>query len=194
MKTTIKISREYEPVFLDVARRIAKGDPPQWLLIGLNHFGGSIGSDTSELRDQLKKTVEQMRDAAGVLLRWLPIYQNLGFGIQCPDDVTVVLDALPRIMKDLERLNQERSGRRPNARREICAAVIVEASKLLHGKAEHRSLSLQLACNDYWRACGGEPIGEIEDPENWRRPIKRALVADHAWIRSVLQELVQKPH
>jgi hypothetical protein len=40
-----------------------------------------------------------MHDAADVLLKWLPIYQHPGFGLQCPDDVTFVLEALPRICR-----------------------------------------------------------------------------------------------
>jgi hypothetical protein len=111
---------------------------------------------------------------------------NLPYGIEYPEDVAVVLDALPRIKKDLDRLDQKQIGRRPDAQREICAAVIVEAWKIIHGRAKPRSLKLEQVCSDYWRACGGEQIGGWDDPENWRRPIKRALETDHSWISLVL--------
>jgi hypothetical protein len=186
MKTTIEVSHEYNAAFVEVARKIARGEPPIWLLIGLNHFG--TPEDGRELKPgEFKPVVEQMQQAATTLLRWLPIYQHLPFGIQCPDDVTVVLDALPRIIKDLERLNRRRTGRNRIITREICAAVVVEAWRMIHGKAGPRSEGVQEACKEYWRACGGEEIGETDDIENWRRPLELAIAHDHAWVRSVLE-------
>jgi hypothetical protein len=183
--TITRVELEYDPVFLGVARRIAKGEPPLWLLIGLTHFSRGIGTDTSDVRERFKNTIEQMHDAAGVLLKWLPIYQHAGYGLQCPDDVTVVLDALPRIKKDLERVNKQGLGRPPNVRREVCAAVVVEAWRLLRGKAELRSEELYEACSEYWRACGGGEIGETDDIENWRRPVKEG--SNHIWVREILE-------
>jgi hypothetical protein len=37
-----RVPLEYNGAFLDVARTIAKGEPPQWLLICLTHFSASI--------------------------------------------------------------------------------------------------------------------------------------------------------
>lgn len=185
--TITRVGVDYNPVFVEVARRIAKGEPPLWLLIGLTHFGEGIGTDTSDVRKQLKNIVEQMHDAAGVLLKWLPLYQQPQYGLKCPDDVTVVLDALPRIREDLERVNKQGLGRPPNVRREICAAVAVEAWRLLRGKAELRSEELYEVCSEYWRACGGGEIGETDDIENWRRPVK--VGSDLIWVRDVLSAI-----
>jgi hypothetical protein len=183
-----RVELEYNPVFVDVAQRIAKGEPPLWLLISLNHFSGSIGTDASGERKHFGNVVGLMNDAASVLMRWLPIYQHAGYGLQCPEDVTVVLDALPRIKRDLDRLNKQGLGRPPNVRREICAAVVLEAWKLLHGKAEPRSGQTEQACKDYWQACDGSEIDDHENDRewNWRRDIKRALTTDHQWIRKIL--------
>src|SRR5437660_1104630 len=60
MKT--KIELEYNPVFVGVARRIAKGEPPLWLLISLTHFSRGIGTDTSDVRKQFKNAIERMHD------------------------------------------------------------------------------------------------------------------------------------
>ena len=192
-----RVELEHNPVFVDVGRRIAKGDPPLWLLIGLTHFSaqskggkvvrGGIGVDVTDEDHRFFDTqISRMQDAADTLMKWLPMWGQLSYGVQCPEDVAVVLDALPRIKKDLDRLDQKKIGRRPEVQREICAGVIVEAWKLLHGRAKPRSLQLQEACSDYWRACGGEQIGGWDDPENWRRPINRALETDHSWISLVL--------
>jgi hypothetical protein len=187
MKTRVSLQRTPNSKFDGVARIIAKGDPPEWLLIGLTHFSGGIGVDISDEDHRLFETqISRMHDAANTLMKWLPIWGHLPYGIEYPEDVAVVLDALPRIKKDLDRLDRKQMGRRPKVQREICAGVIVEAWKLLHGRAEPRSLHLQLACSDYWRACGGKQIGETDDLENWRRPVEQALATDHEWISGVL--------
>lgn len=195
MKTKILLSRNPNPLLPGIASIIAKGEPPAWLIHALEHFSdhlGTVGTGTPEEHKRLENVLERMNDAVGVLLKWLPIFEHLPFDIQCPDDVAVALDALPGVKKDLDRLiNKVRS--RTIVGHEICAAVIVEAWKLLHGKAEPRSLQLQQACKEYWLACGGEPRGETDDLENWCRPIERALATDHSWVRSVLVA-VQNEH
>jgi hypothetical protein len=139
MKTTIELSYEYNDAFVDVGRKIAKGNPPLWLLVGLNHFSEGIGANAAS---QMPPFIDLTHDAAQTLLRWLPVFQHLGFGYRCPDDVAVVLDRLPRIVKDLERLRRRKIGRKRNVPREVCAAVVVEAWKLLHRKAEPRGEAL----------------------------------------------------
>jgi hypothetical protein len=193
MRTRVPLQRTPNSKFDGVARSIAKGDPPEWLLLALEHFSDGIGVDhTSDLDKRFDTIIERIQDGAHVLMTWLPIWEHLPYGMKCPKDVAVVLDALPRIKKDLDRLDRKQIGRRPKVQLEICAAVVVEAWKLLHGRAKPRSLQLQQACSDYWRACGGKQVGETDDPENWRRSIKRSLETDHDWVRRVLLA-VQNP-
>jgi hypothetical protein len=190
MKTTIDIPFEYNAAFLGVGRKIANGEPPPWLLIGLTHFSESIGINVSDVRERMKSVIDQMQHSVDVLTKWLPIYQNLPFGWQCPHDVSVVLEALPRIKNDLERLSHTSGGGQPpKTEREVCAAVIVEAWKLVHGNLNRLGslTSIYEACDEYWRACGGERIGEDNDPKNWRRPVEYALANDHAWVRVILE-------
>jgi hypothetical protein len=91
---------------------------------GLEHFSYDI-MDADALdpdkRQRLLRIVREMHDAAGVLLKWLPIYQHMPFGIQCPPEVAVVLDALPAIKRDLEPMTKQKIGRRRDVRRELCA-------------------------------------------------------------------------
>jgi hypothetical protein len=183
MKGGITWKPQYSTAFVDVGRRIAKADPPLWLLVGLTHFSADIGKDTSKYRQQFNDIVGQLSNATDVMLRWLPMFQHLGWGAECPDEIKVVLAMLPRIKADLDRLKPN-TGRPKNARRDVCAAVVVEAWQLLHGKVRRRSEEqLYEACNDYWRACGGEEIGETSDRSNWRRAVE---TGDQAWIKSGL--------
>jgi hypothetical protein len=187
MKTEILLQRNPNRKFADVARSIAKGDPPKWLILGLTQFSGGIGSKVSDEDRRLFETqIKRMHGGADTLIKWLPIWGNLPYGIQYPEDVAVVLDALPRIKKDLDRLGRKQIGRTPDTQREICAAVVLEAWKIIHSRPEPRSRHLLEACRDYWRACGGEQIGDWDEPENWRRTVKRALETDHSWINLVL--------
>jgi len=175
--------------FDGVARIIAKGAPPEWLVDALEHFSDGIGKDASDV--PVFRIIERMQDAVHVLITWLPAFQHLPYGWKCKE-VAVALAVLPRIKKDLDRLAKLKTskGRRPDAQRLICAAVVVRAWKIIHGKAEPRSEKLLQACRDYWRACGGEQIGREDfkgtSYENWRRPVERTLRADYGWVERVL--------
>jgi hypothetical protein len=189
VKTTIEVMRNPNPQFAGVACLIAKGEPPEWLILGLEHFSAGIvaaSQTTPAEHKQLKLVAERMCDAADTLLRYLPAFKHLPYGIQCPDDVRVVLDALPRIRADFDRVNRSRPGRRPNGSQNMCAAVVVEAWKMIHGKAETRSDQLYLSCKEYWVACGCEERGETDDLTNWRRNVEKAIAVDNEWVRSVL--------
>jgi|SRR5262245_2041942 len=171
--------------FDDVVRTIAKGTPPEWLVPALEHFSDGIGEDTSDI--DLHTRIERMQKATHALMMGLPIFQHLPYGIKCPKDVAVVLDALPRIKRYLDLASRKLIGRPPDAQRLVCAAVVARAWKIIHGKPEPRSDKLLGACSDYWRACGGEQIGNEDDLENWRRPVQRAFL--HLVRRSISWKL-----
>jgi hypothetical protein len=187
MKTRVSLQRTPNSKFDGVASSIAKGDPPDWLVLGLQHFSGGIGVDVSKKdRRSIDTILKQMQGAVHTLTTWLPAWVQLGYGYQCPEHVALMLYALPRIKEDLDVAAKKQTGRRPDVQREVCAAVVIEAWKIIHGRAEPRSLQLEQACKEYWLACGGKPRGKEDDPENWRRPVKQALVTDHIWVRQVL--------
>jgi hypothetical protein len=185
MKMRVPLLREPDHKFDGIARSIAQGDPPKWLVAGLTHFSNGIGSDTSDV--DFRTIIERMQDATHVLMTWLPMYKHLAFGFPCPEEVAQALYILPQIKKDLDRLAKviKRKGRKPDAQRVVCAAVVTRAWKIVHGKAS-KSRDVQEACNEYWRACGGKQIGGWDEPENWRRPIDEALTSPHSLIEEIL--------
>ena len=191
MEIEIPLQRHPDPKFAGVARSIAQGDLPEWLLVGLTQFSPGIGDDTSDV--DIKPVVEQMQAATDTLIKYLPIFGDLGFGQPCPDEVAIALHVLPRIKEDLDRLAKRRMGRPPDAQRDMCAAVVAMAWKLLHGKIEPQSLRLEEACGEYWRACGGKQIGEWDLAENWRRHIERAADADYSWVEDFLVAVQKSP-
>jgi hypothetical protein len=168
MKMKIDLLPNPNPQFREVAKIIADGPAPEWLVTSLEHFSDLVGGTkhTADDHAMLRARLEEMQRAVDVLLTWLPAFAALGLGLRCPDDVRVVLEALPRIKLDLDLLGRQRTGSIPNVPHVVCAQVVLEASKLIHGKASAGSVSLQRACMGYWRACGHR---EHDVPENWRR-------------------------
>jgi hypothetical protein len=179
-----------EPRFVAVARLVTN-EPPEWLMVGLEHFGEFVGREKTEGLDGI---IRRMKDAADTLLKFLPAFKHLPLGLPCPPDVPVVLDALPRVKQHLDRLGKKRTGRPTDVRRQLCANVVVEAWKLIHGKTQPRSDKLYDACSAYWRACGGKEIGETSDPSVWRRNVEKASANAGGWgpfVTTILSAMAQ---
>jgi hypothetical protein len=196
MKPDITISHSPGTPFGDVARKIADGKTPDWLMVGLEHFSDFVGAkrDTAKGDKRFLDLLHRMHDAADLLIKNLPFFSCLPAGLKMPNDVVIALDVLPRIKADLA-LAQKRSrggGPRPNVPRQVCAAVIVEAWKLVHGHVEPRSPKLAEACNEYWQACGHEYRGD-DYAGAWRRDIEHAVSRPQGWIQKVL-EVVRNSH
>jgi hypothetical protein len=115
---------------------------PAYILRALGWFYGSY----------LPEVFEEMECACHTLIRGLPLYMHIGFGVQCPEEVQVALQVLPLIEADLPEITRIIESR-PDTSEGICAAVVVEAWKFF-GEAEPPSDALYEACRAYWTACG----------------------------------------
>jgi hypothetical protein len=131
------------PSFADVARTIVNGEPPKWLAVGLEYFSEGIRTAAEWKpgeREQYENRLREMANATDNLLKYLPAFFELPFGIQPPKDVTTTLAALPGVRQELRGLLwRQQGGRKPSIAREICAAVIVEAWRLIHDDDELKS-------------------------------------------------------
>jgi hypothetical protein len=167
-----------------VAHTIAMGDPPEWLVLALANFQDFVAGEVTEEAKGFAQITEQMHDAAGKLITWLPAFLAMPSVIKPPDEVRVALEVLPKIKAYLARAMSQpprKGGPRPNVERRVCAAIVVEAWTLIHGKAQPRSDQLYRACNEYWQACGHEYRSE-----GWRRDVKNAINDPQKWVRDVL--------
>jgi hypothetical protein len=182
----MKIAAEGD--FVGVAHIIC-ADVPQWLPVALAHYAVWLGVATKQLQPEFNKRIQQMQEAVRVLKNSLPMWENLGFNVECPHSVKLVLDGLPGLKEELDKLSRKRVGRPPDVQREVCAAVIMEAWRIIHGRVEARSDQLYRACNQYWTECGGAPTGPNGDIERWRWTVEQALTSDHSWIREQLTEI-----
>jgi hypothetical protein len=177
-----------KPTFADVAQLIAKGPAPDWLVSGLALLSAYVRDTVSSAeRKEYADEIDRLRNAIKTLRRLLPLFLHLPI-VRCPDDVVVVLDALPRIEATLlARANLRPEKRTPDVQRKCCCAVILEASRLIQLDVQHRSGETYSAYNAYWKACDNQAIVENR---NWDRSINRALAADNAWIREIFQRLL----
>jgi hypothetical protein len=174
--------------FADVARIIVD-EAPDWIVDCLAHFAGMIGPEPPQFgaigRDHIRSIAGEMLDAIDTLTEYLPGFQHLPLGLACPTEVEIALAVLPRVRELLQRTaGKPPKGRPGDFRRQLCAAVIVEAFRLVHGAAQPRSTKLLTACASYWLACGNVEIGETGDLENWRRPAEAAAANNKmsAWL------------
>jgi hypothetical protein len=82
-----------------------------------------------------------------------------------------------------------KGGRTKIPGRVTCALIVIEAWAFAKGKTPGANNSkTQEACEDYWRACGGQPVGKGE-PGNWRLTMADALAKESALGRYIRNEI-----
>jgi excisionase family DNA binding protein len=182
-------------VFDDVARDIAGGDPPQWLVQALSDLAWNVAGaglseagdpSRAELRSRFHRVrvaadnLERALDAIGDGRRWMTL-TDLGSLRTARGGIRTAVEFCDRTLKRIPS-----GGGRGRARRQagptarvICAIIIAEAWTTVHGQLRggHNERIGEI-CMTYWLACGGPPIGKASKgggPNNWRRSVKRAL-------------------
>jgi hypothetical protein len=109
------------------------------------------------------------------------------------------IDCLPKArqaMRDVVALcdktlstTSAKGGRSKAPGRVTSALIVIEAWVIVHQEAPGaNNVDAQEVCDDYWRACGGQPIGKEGDPSNWRRPMIDALSSQGALRRYIRDE------
>jgi hypothetical protein len=74
--------------------------------------------------------------------------------------------------------------------RVTCALIVIEAWAFARGRPPGaNNTKAQEACEDYWRALGGPPIGKEGDPGIWRKTLKDALPDRSALRRYIRYEI-----
>jgi hypothetical protein len=177
-----------KPTLAEVARMLAEGDPPEWLIQTLEEFKLLI--KWAEDDDTVERNLLR---CAKYLELYLPMYEDLErFGFEtppCVDTTTQCLaDLIPFLTKEVA---QSSSG---DPRRRLCAAVCVESYRLLHDdQLKPHSLDLRQACEDLWQACGNPTTQTAKGAakgsdvrDNWRRSLEHAA-SGHEWVRSRLE-------
>jgi hypothetical protein len=175
--------------FVATARLIDNGSASEWLTLGLAHFSEFIAEEPipSDEKARLMQMIGRMHAAADYLIKWIPSLYHTAL-LDFPDDVAVALQALPRVKRVLAKAMNaptRAGGLRPNVQRTTCAAVVVEAWRIVHGEPEPESPKLWEACNAYWLACGHEHQGS--DTDMWQRDCRAVADGNYGkWIRVVL--------
>ena len=108
-----------------------------------------------------------------------------------PKDIAIALVVLPRIKQLIVPALKGRA--RSFGTNKLCAQAVVEAWRCMHGEVEVRSEQAYLACQAYWKACGGKEIGKTNDILNWRRRVKLPRPSITPWLRLCLQRCTKPP-
>jgi hypothetical protein len=167
-----------QPSFIEAARLIADGrtedaQSDEVLASILARRAWFIGLKLEGRKTDLTPH-RQMYKAADTLSRMLPVYdwmiaQEAG---RAQIDVEATLATLETIKTDLAHVMKPSGrGKPPDTQRDYCAHIVVSLWKLVHGKVNPRSEKLYAACQAYWQASGGGPIGDIS---NWRTYVEKA--------------------
>jgi hypothetical protein len=128
-----------------------------------------------------------MHDAADTLIYGLQMFQRMpSMEFVSKEDAYIAFDVLPRIKEALVLQTHRAPNRPPNIQRQSCAAVVVEAWRLVRPKLQPRSLKLYTACDEYWQVCSGEVRGSAN---YWREDVERAIAVPQVWIEKFLVEL-----
>jgi hypothetical protein len=175
------------PDFSGVARSLAKGEsPPDWLIPVLARFGEFISFPLDDDDDTIER---ELFRSAEYLHRMLPMYVE-AYAItdaEPPECISTVLLHLPDLLVFLAKELLHKG----DTKRRVCAAVCAETWRILHGAIEPHSTYLQRACDEYWRACGQEPIGrKLENgPRNWERSLLWVVAEDDQGFRSQIEQM-----
>jgi hypothetical protein len=197
-------------MFTDIARDIARGEPPDWLVPALEELARHVATaglneerdpKRAELRERFRrvhivaKKMDRTLDAIRDGLVWIPVKDI--------DNLRTIRGALRTAIEVCDRALKRISagGGRTRARhqaeptaRVICAIIVIEAWATVHGKPLRGGHNERIGeiCMKYWRTCGGPPIGKGskgEGPNNWRRPMEKALSDNSALGEYVRSEL-----
>ena len=146
-------------------------------------------SKRSEVRDSLKLLKGEARRFEKALSK-ISLLDISFSAIEClrvarktTRDVSEVCD------KILSNISLKRGApKRPG--RITCALIVIEAWDFARGGPPGASNpKAQKACEDYWRAYGGPPIGK-GDPGSWRKTMKDAL-ADRSALRRYIRDEIR---
>jgi len=147
----------------------------------------------SEVRADLKKLKAKTREFE-IALNRVSQQRLLELPISADDDLFLArqaIEAISKLCNDTLSSISPKGGVSRKPGRVTCAMIVIEAWTLAKGRSPGASnWTVQEICNNYWLACGGEPIGS-DDPGNWRRSIADALSKQSALRRSVRSEIAR---
>jgi hypothetical protein len=196
-------------MFADIARDIAGGEPPEWLVQALEELArqvaiAGLSEEGDPKRAELRSRFGRVQTAAKKMDRTLDAIHNglLWMTLDDLDNLRTIRGALrtatelcDRVLKEIPTASGPTRARRqagPTAR-VTCAIIVIEARETvcvkLRGAHNERIGEI---CMKYWRACGGPLIGKGSKgggPDNWRRPMEEALSDNSALREYVRSEL-----
>jgi hypothetical protein len=151
---------------VEVAKQLANGAPPDWLLPHLRKWREIIGNP-AEPDNEVER---RLFAAAKYLEDWLPMYARAAdkLGVEYPACIDSTMLALEELVPFLaSEVDQPKNSRPPDGKRRLCAAVCLEIWRKLRGSVQPYSPNLWAACEAYWQACGHDQTSTTGRLKNW---------------------------
>jgi hypothetical protein len=143
-----------------------------------------VRSDVKQLKAETKRFENALNRVSRRSFMQLPVskLEYLSQARQTIDDITALCDVTLSI-------HSSKGGVRKKPGRVTCAMIVVEGWAFVRGDPPGgNNRDVQEICDDYWRACGYETIGQ-GDPGNWRRTVTEALSNQGAMRRYIRYEI-----
>jgi hypothetical protein len=179
--------------FAGIARRL--GEPR--LELALEELADHVRREINfarfiSLRSDVRKDVQQLRTDAERLDKTLSrLSKERLLDLPFPRELELPHQSIHNLVEWCDKslsVMSSKGGVRKQSGRTTCAIIVVEAWTYARGKAPRaNNQKVHEICDEYWRACGCQSIGE---PRNWRRSVDDALRQDR--LRHHYQDQIQR--
>ena len=153
---------------------------------------------STPLRAQVRNDVKRLRAETrrfDTALKRIPLMELPFSDIECLPQARQTIDDIKTLCDTMLSMHSAKGGARKKPGRVTCATIVIEAWACVRGDLPGgNNKDVQQVCDDYWRACGYETLGQ-GDPGNWRRTVTEALSKKSAmrrYIRHVISDEIHR--
>jgi hypothetical protein len=148
----------------------------------------------AQVRNDVKRLKAETRRFETALNR-IPLMELPMSEIECLSTARQTIDDIKILCDTMLSMHSTKGGMRKKPGRVTCATIVIEAWACVWGDLPGgNNKDVQQVCDDYWRACGHETVGQ-GDPGNWRRTVTEALSKQsqmRRYIRHVISDEIQR--
>jgi len=148
----------------------------------------------AQVRNHVKRLKAETKRFETALNR-IPLMELPVSDIDCLPQARQTIHDIKTLCDTMLSMHSAKGGVRKKPGRVTCAMIVIEAWACVRGDLPGgNNKDVQQVCDDYWRSCGHETVGQ-GDPGNWRRTVTEALSKQSAmrrYIRHVISDEIQR--
>jgi hypothetical protein len=187
------------PSFASVADKIGNRGLEKVLRQLASDVGKQIRfAESTPVRAQVRSDVKRLKAETKrfeTALNRIPLMELPVSKIECLPQARQTIHDIIELCDATLSKHSAKGGMRKKPGRVTCATIVIEAWACVRGDLPGgNNKDVQEICDDYWRACGHETVGQ-GDPGNWRRTVTEALSKQsqmRRYIRHVISDEIQR--